>query len=408
MIRLYLLRAKYLLLPVALIFVLFLLDKIFLLPDVRDNFMQPGGAIYYRQRVEQAQTIRAEIPKLREQGFKVGVVFGDSRSFSVGNLSSAAAKMLQGYATEDWRLFNFAAPQAVPAYHAFLAEKIFSRLPEERPGYALIGISPDAFNRNAFIFSDPVLKFGVDAAWIERNRTHIPEKNYEDYVSTRRYALVGLNFSLKELFVRTMGEFQKPVALPLTERLAMMGMVTGMSAGDDMPESIRETFTNARQYLGAMAEAKKHDLTLYRYRQSPQRELLNLSQGSQYLWFGAASEQKLRTQTDRLVSLYFQNFVISEEQFHFFRETLRHARRGGAQVLVFWPKVNPYLREAYANEPRIQAIWRRIQAITRETGAIAIDLNEPGRIACDAFYDASHMSVTCFPGLTGTLLQELN
>ncbi|MEQ9363314.1 MAG: DUF1574 family protein [Leptospirales bacterium] len=410
MIRLYVLRAKYLLLPIAFLFALFLLDKLFLIPEVRDNFIQPGGAIYYRQRAEQLQTVRAEIPKLREADFKVGAVFGDSRSFSIGNLSAATAKTLLGYSTEAWRLINFASPQALPAYHAYLAEKLFTRLPEERPGYVLIGLSPDAFNRNAFIFSDPVLKFGVDSAWIDRNRTHIPERNLQDYESTRRYALVGLNFSLKELLIRTMGEFQSPISLPVGEQLAMMGMVSGMATGDqgDVPASIRETLANARGYLGAMAEAKKHDLTLYRYAESPQRELLHLAGGAQYLWFGAASEEKLREETDLLVSLYFRNFVISEEQFHFFRETLRFARRGGARVIVFWPKVNPYLRQEYAREPRIQAIWRRVESIAREEAAIALDLNRPGLVPCDAFYDASHMSVSCFPAVTGLLLERLS
>ncbi|MCR9144095.1 MAG: DUF1574 domain-containing protein [bacterium] len=409
MIRLYLLRARFLLLPVALLFTLFLFDKLFLLPDIRDNFLQPGGSIYYRQRHEQLSTTRADIPKLRALGYKVGAVFGDSRSFSIGNLSAGTAKNMMGFDTDGWHLFNFASPQAVPAYHAYLAEKLFTRLPEERPGYVLIGLSPDAFNRNAFIFSDPVLKFGVDAAWIERNRTHIPRINYEDYESSRRYALVGLNFSLKELFSRTMGEFRKPISLPMGEQLAMMNMIAGMTGGQNqLPESIRESFPNSRGYLGAMAEARKKDLTMYSYLNSPQRELLHLAAGAQYLWFGAASEQDLRAETDLLVSLYFRNFVISEEQFYFFRETLRHARRGGARAIVFWPKVNPYLRAEYEREPAIQAIWRRVEAIARQEGAIALDLNQPGRVPCDAFYDASHMSVSCFPGVTGLLLKELD
>lgn len=393
MMRLYFMRAKFLLLPLAFLFTLFLLDKVFLIPEIRDNFVQPGGAIYYRQRQEQLQTVRAQIPELRKAGFKVGAVFGDSRSFSVGNLSAATAKTIHGYATEDWRLYNFASPQALPAYHAYLAEKLFTRLPEERPGYLLIGLSPDAFNRNAFIFSDPVLKFGVDASWIERNRTHIPRRNLEDYESTRRFALVGLNFSLKGLFKRVMGEFREPITLPMGEQLAMMGMVAN--------------FDNAGGYLGAMAEARKHDLTMYRFAHSPQRDLLNLAQGSQYLWFGAASKDTLRAETDQLVSLYFRNFVVSEEQFHFFRETLRFARRGGARVLVFWPKVNPFLREEYAREPRIQAIWRRVESIAAAEGALALDLNQDGLVGCDAFYDASHMSVSCFPAVTGLLLDRL-
>ncbi len=270
----------------------------------------------------------------------------------------------------------------------------------------LIGLSPDAFNRNAFIFADPVLKFGVDAAWIEANRAHIPAADFDAYWNTRRYALPGINFNLKEVYLRLRGEFEEPIPPSLMERMALIGMMTGSRAGDSMPESIRETFTNAGAYLEAMAEAKKHDLSLYSFEHSPQRKLLNLYQGAQYSWIGAASDAELRAETLKLEQLYLRNFVVSQEQFHFLSETLRIARQGGAQVIVFWPRVNPYLRAAYRKEPRVQVIWQRVVELSKAAGAQAINLNEDGRLSCDAFYDASHMSATCFPELAGTLLGE--
>ncbi len=104
--RLYPFKATYLLWPIVFILALFLLDKLFLLPEVRDNFLQPGGSIYYRQRVEQLEIFRKAAPELRARKFKVGVVLGDSRSFSIGNLSSASARMVLGMPTEDYRLFR--------------------------------------------------------------------------------------------------------------------------------------------------------------------------------------------------------------------------------------------------------------------------------------------------------------
>ncbi len=381
-------RSPYLVYPVTFVVGLFLLDKVFLLPEVRENFVQPGGMLYYMQRHRQVRSFEQEARRTAPKQ-KLAVVFGDSRSFALGDL---VAKYVRG---PRWEVFNFAGPQAVPAYHAYLAEKLFRGV--RRPDYLLLGISPDAFNRNGGVFAVPVLAYGVDAEWVERNRTHIPDRDYESYVSTRRFALPGLQFSMNELLRRVRGSAAGARGLSPQQLDTLTKLFSG---GRAMPEAMGVLAT-------ALEGASVANLAQYSLDRSPQAALLNIGRGAQYAWFGAASEENLRLDTRRLVELYLTSFAYSGEQMYFFRRTLELARRAGVRVLVFQPRVNPYLVEAYRREPLIGGIAAEIARVARTAGADFVDLNAVPEADCRAFYDASHMSVGCFPPITAYLLDRL-
>ena len=382
------LRAPYLVYPVAFVVGLFLVDKLFLLPEVRDNFIQPGGMLYYALRKQQIAEFPKEMAALAP-GQHSAVVFGDSRSFALGDLP---AKYVKG---PRWDVFNFAGPQAVPGYHAFLAERLFRGL--KRPDYLMLGISPDAFNRNAGVFAVPVLAYGVDAEWIENNRTHIPARDYEAYQSTRRFALAGLQFSANELLRRLRGS-QGGGGGMTPAQLAVVAGIMQDSRGLDR---------KIGPLVALLRGAANPNLSQYSLSRSPQAAILRMGRGAQYAWFGTATDAALREDTERLVSLYLQSFAYSAEQMYFYTRTLELARRAGVRVLVFQPRVNPYMVEAYRREPLIGGITKEIARVARQNGADFVDLNETPEVDCREFYDASHMSVSCFPAITRYLLSRL-
>lgn len=387
----YYLRAPYLLTPILALAIFLALDKIFLLPEVRDNFIQPGGMMYYRQRAEQIGRMRAELPTLAA-GLQTAAVFGDSRSFALGQLM-ARSTYARARVKSEWRIYNFAGPQAVPTYHAYLAEKLFSGI--ERPDYLILGLSPDGFNRNAGILGDPVLKFGVDADFIERHRSLIPAKDYATYLDSRRFALMGLNFSVKALYRRIRGELQGAAPPPtLAEQLQVQAMMKDWEIAPGEADAFAE----------AMLRPQRDSFADYSLAASPERLRLDAALGAQYQWAGAVDDASLKRETERLVDFYLKGFSPSQEQFFYLQKTLDRAALSGARIVVFWPRVNPHLRAAYEREPRIRAVWRRIVEMTEARGGAAIDLNEPGRMACDNYYDASHMSYTCFPEVAAVLL----
>lgn len=370
-------RNRMLLYPVAFVLGLFFLDKIFLIPEVRDEFIQPGGMMYYRQRLEQLKELPARLKKNQENK-KTIIVLGDSRAFAIGN------EMLPDAMRAKWDIVNFAGPQAVMGYHDFLTGKILQN--EPAPGYVIFSASPDAFNRNSGVFGRPVLAYGVDALYLKENETLIPERDLETWHSTRRYALAGMQFSFKDFFRRLNGSlFGKTPQIFLP--------------GADAAQ---------RLAMEQMLRATNPTLALYSFKRSPERSLLDQGSGAQYAWWGSAEPEKLKEDTDRIVKLYLANYVVSQEQLFFFRRTVERLRHRGIQVIVFWPRVNPYLLEAIDKEPKVRALWDYISAISREAGADVLDLNRTPETACTQYYDASHLSVACFPAITSFLVQRFD
>ncbi len=382
-----LLRNKFLLYPILFIAVLFVLDKIFLLPEVRDNFIQPGGMIYYRQREEQLATLRTFACR-EDRKERLVAVLGDSRSFALGQ------DMIPRDRRDEFAIFNFSGPQAMPVYHHYLAEKML--VGNCRPDVLLMGIAPDAMNHNSPVFVDPNLNFGVDRAFIERHRALIPDDVYASYENTRRFALAGLGLSVGEFFERLEGS--------LAAEQTDFGMEINLlekTIGSDNEDSAR------RQLLEGILRSNLKNLTLYRFANSQHRLVLDATRGAQYAWFGVMEDAELRKETDRLRDFYLSRFLASPEQLYFYEQTLALARRSGVQVLVFWPRVNPHLIEAYRGEPRIGTLWSEMDRIARLHGAKTIDLNGDERAACSEYYDASHLSISCFPVITEFLLNQL-
>lgn len=361
---------------------LFAVDKVFLLPSVRDRFIQPGGMMYYRQRQEQLGLLAKHVATIGRAADQTVIVLGDSRSFGLGRHSAIYA----GFEKPD--IWNFAGPQAVPAYHDYLLEKILAM--PNAPSRFVIGLSPDGMTRNAGIFGMPVLTYGVDAEWIERNRRMIPAQDYEVYVSSRRYALKGMQFSFGTLFSRLHASMTQP---DLATSLARVGL----RKEQVKPEQL--------QIVQQLMTVRREDLSYYSYEHSPHRMILNATGGAQLAWIGRMSDADLKRETDELVSLYLRHFVVSQEQLFFLERALRRIHQAGGRAVLFWPAVNPYLRRVYAEEPAIARIWVEAQGLADRYKAKTVNFNEPGRLACEDYYDASHLSVTCFPAITDTLLR---
>jgi len=358
---------KLILLSVASLAGLFVLDKIFLLPEVRDHFIQPGGMIYYRQRARQIEPFRRFSCENRDS--RVVLVLGDSRVFALGQ------DMLDKEERKDWEIWNFAGPQAIPAYHYYLARKLIDTACP--PRYLLLGVAPDSFNRNAAVFASPVLNFGTDGVFVEQEKTHIPEEALSALATRRRFALHGLGFSLNTLVVR----------------------IRGSLAGHGQAEPVDE--------ISLIMEAPADSLLLYSLEHSPHRRVLDRLRGAQFAWVGQMSDVELKEETRRLKDFYLSRFRVAPEQVYFFRRTVELAGRSGVKTLLFWPRVNPHLQQAYTEHPALQALWREMEYIVKQAGGSVVDLNLEEEARCESYYDASHLSATCFKKITPFLLEKL-
>ncbi|MCB1308053.1 MAG: DUF1574 family protein, partial [Leptospiraceae bacterium] len=159
--------------------------------------------------------------------------------------------------------------------------------------------------------------------------------------------------------------------------------------------------------MQAMDLASRETLNDYSLQESPQRHLLDITRGAQYKWTGSMSDQNLREETERIARLYISHFVVSHEQYYFLRQTIQLARLSGARVLLFWPRMNPYLLRAMNATPAIAGIRERVTEIARMEGAQIVDMNDDRILNCNDFYDASHLSVSCFPEMHRVILSRL-
>lgn len=384
-----LLNQKYLLLPVAFLGFLFVVDKIFLIPGVRANFLQPGGMTYYEQREEQVRTLKKAL-RDKKEGETIAVVMGDSRSFALGNAVTNYLKR------SDIRILNFAGPQAMPVYHAYMAEKLFTGL--RRPDVLVLGISLDAFNRNSGLLASPNLRWGVSPGFARMHRGHIPSSDWKAHMDDRRFALMGLGFSFKYLMGRIVNEFSQEHNEAVTQELMML---SSMYKGALPPDKMKT--------IGSlMAGIEKSDLSDYSMKTSPHRQLLNLLDGAQYAWIGSMTRQELKDETERLAAIYLKHYEVSEDQFYFYEKVLDRARRAGVRTIVFIPQANPYMQEKYEQNEMIVGVRHRVLETAEKYGATALDINTIPEAMCDRFYDASHLSILCFPAIGKTLLPYMN
>jgi len=377
----FLLKYRYLLFFPFLIFVVFLIDKIFLIELVRDHFIQPGGMLYYRQRKEQLNLLKKELPNIEKDGKRLIIVLGDSRSLGLGQ---EIANIIQQKQLEIW---NFSGTQAIPAYHYYIAKKI---LKFAKPDSFYIGISPDAFNRNAGIFASPVLNYGVDEEFIKNYRSLIPDTDYQVYKKTRRYALAGLQFSFRTFIKRLKGTLFQTDIEEVLKKFHI----------DYSKLSLEE-----KKMLQVLYSFREENLDFYDYYKSPQRMLLNLTKGAQYAWFGRMNDNELKKETEKLKNLYLNQFVLSQEQLIFLELLLEEIHQNRSKAVVFFPRVNPYLRELYLKIPEIQFIKKRVEELSNQYNYPPVDFNDNNVLNCNDYYDASHLSVSCFPDVLKVLIK---
>ncbi|MCS7205967.1 MAG: DUF1574 domain-containing protein [Leptospiraceae bacterium] len=369
-----------------LILLLFLFDKIFLWEVVRDHFLQPGGMVFYRHRKELLENLKNHVqnqPKNFKDQKKLFVVLGDSRSLGLGQ---EVANYIQ---RKDLDIWNFTAFQAVPAYYFYLAKKI---LEFHHPDVFLVGVSPDAFNRNTHIFANPVLIFGVDEDFIKKYDNLIPRKDKEIYKKSKLFALAGIQFSMKTLLQRIKGSIFGSNTQELLEKYQI---------------EYNQLTEQEKKLLQVLLLFGEENLSYYVYEKSPHRILMNYTKGAQYAWFGKMSDKDLQEETKKFENLYLKNFTISYEQL-IFLELLLDAVKNKSKAVIYIPRVNPYLRNIYSNHPEISFVISQISELSQKYHTPFLNFNDPALLECDDFYDASHLSVSCFPDVLRQLLKALS
>jgi Protein of unknown function (DUF1574). len=117
------------------------------------------------------------------------------------------------------------------------------------------------------------------------------------------------------------------------------------------------------------------------------------------------NDNELKKETEKLKNLYLNQFVLSQEQLIFLELLLEEIHQNRSKAVVFFPRVNPYLRELYLKIPEIQFIKKRVEELSNQYNYPTVDFNDNNVLNCNDYYDASHLSVSCFPDVLKVLIK---
>lgn len=337
-------KKKYIYLPLIFLIVLFFADKIFLLDFFQTSFYQEGNPVYYTQR-------RHLFEKLQKDGSlkdkNLLLAFGDSRAYPY------SIKTLPGSFANDWAVYNFSGPQAVPAYGFYWFRKIIEA--GIKPKAVFYVISPEGFDDSKGLFYEPFLRLGADE---EFKNTYWENFSFLDKLEI-----------YKEKFF-----------------------------------SIRKIKPGFKLFWSRLTGGK---LKLYRANQNHENLILELGNGEQLAYASASNNpKKLEKDALRLKSIYLSGFTMGETEFFFVEEFLKLAEKEGIKAYLIWPKVYPGYREGYYELGLEKSWWPRVRELAFKYGASAADMNTLS--SCDLYYDGSHQSVLCILEQSEILMNDFS
>ncbi|TGK06154.1 DUF1574 domain-containing protein [Leptospira fletcheri] len=321
----------YIYFPLLFLIVLFFADKIFTLDYFQDSFYQEGNPVYYAQRRSLFQRMLSD-PKIKER--KLAMAFGDSRAYAYSE------KAFDEKIRKEWVLYNFAGPQAVPAYGFYWLRKTLES--GVRPKAVFYVVSPEAFDDSKGLMYEPFLRLGADEDFIRRYWSRFSAGDKMDLIKEKLFVYRKVKPSFKLFWNRLLaGELDK--------------------------------------YNPAFNDEKV---------------LLDMTNGEQMAYATATNRpDKLAKDAIRLKSIYLSGFKVTDSQFYFVEEFLKLCDENGIAAYVIWPRVFDGYRKGYYELGLDRVWWPRIRELGRKYKARTVDMNVSN--SCDKYYDASHQDIFC-------------
>jgi hypothetical protein len=331
----------YLYFPILFLFLFFLFTQIFSISFFKNQFLQTGNVVYYKHRPVLFEKLKKAHRKKEK---KLAIAFGDSRAYSYSD------QLIKD--KPKWSIYNFSAPQAVPAYSLYWLENFHEA--SIKPDVLWFVISPEGFHDAKGLMFKPFLRMVADDKFVTKYWNHIPSNDRYEYLLDKLLPLRAIEFDYK-LFL---------------ERY------------------------------------KKGNLKQYNPVNNTEWNIINLFNGEQLAYASLVNlETKLQKDSIRMANIYLYGYTVDETQFYYVQKFLEYANQMDSKVVLIWPGVYKDYYKEYAKYNIQEKWWNRIQKLAVKYSAITIDLNN--ELVCDKFYDASHQSVACFHDIISGLLDKI-
>lgn len=345
--------------PIALFLGAFILDKQLFIGRFEDTFLRTGTFLNFDHKVDMLDELAAYLVTPGRK--KTIVVFGNSRTMSFEN-SYIESKY------KDWIWFNFSVPGGTTDYFLFLIQEMKRK--GIRPDAVVLTVTPQGFNTAPAVPMDEVLISGLSFPFIVR------------YAS--RYTTDDLmNYAAKKTFWTYR---YRPKAEVILHRLEHDGL----------------------------------QMRIFRQFQFDTATRLKVSRGSvpfQFQGIPAQDDEFLMAHAKNTWQDFFTPYKLSEGQFAFTDDSLRILTDAHIPVILLWARVQKNLRQmkdTVVVTPRgekpetVRSLWApRMTSLAAKYQVPFYDMNYGNSIACDHFFDSSHLASVCFPEFSDYIMRAV-
>jgi len=351
---------RFLLFPALILLAAFLLDKQLFLWRYPDYFLRTASFLSYDQKEKMLLDLEGYL-KLPGRK-KVLVVFGNSRTYGFD----------PEYIEEQnpgWTLFNFSVPGGTPDYFAYMMQRFVER--DIRPDYILFAVTPQGYNARSALSMDEVMLNGLPPSFVAANATRFHVDEITNYVA-------------KSLFW---------------------------------------SYQYRLSYGAFKIRWRNNQYELYNFRVFMARSLVDMEENRGSVPRGIDYDpprdpDRLREQAEDIYRNFLTRFRMKSGMLGFTRDMLEHAETLDVPRGLLWAKVGPHLREIMATrkaapdaagrEATIVETFRpAMRSIAEDHDALFLDMNYTDAIACDKFYDSSHLAGICFHEFGDYLFAEM-
>ena len=365
---------KILLVPLALFAVVFALDKVFLLPIVRENFVswKKIEPPFYEARRDLYDLYKRSYQADKARGKKIGAIFGTSRSaeFNTDGIDQIL---------HDSRTYNFGAPFACPSffYYWYSQMKADGILPD----YVILETDPLLFNERAIDYS---LSYSYDSSFVIKHLELGRARGGDPWSARPGFSFdEGETFFLKRLFALyryppDLGVYKdnnQDLPLPLPD-----GTIRIWKGKEFRAELLK--------WMGSINELKLGGIPNMLSIQLP--------------------PEKLKGDAANMAAIHLTGYSPSRTQIAFYRLLTKSLAEKKIQTIVYWPVVSDAFQEKIddARLPDFVQRARVEQEIKKVDPAGIIQLIYPAELKCRTFVDSVHLSGSCFPELEKILIEK--
>ena len=400
-----LLKNRFLFYPLLFLAGAFCLDKIFLLPEVREytRLWNQIEAPLYATRSDLLEQLKRDYPARQAKGERLGLILGTSRAAEF-NSAEIARYVPNSYT------YNFSAPLAASSYHFYWLEKILEA--GIKPRFVILEADPMVFHPISIGYS---LAYSYDRDFVfsnyDFNRPRLRGSKDINKAIEEAFRLQGRGFSfdetetfiLKNLFALYKYPIQtaalrkngKKLTMPAVEK---DGKLVPVTPDSKWSQTINLTGREFRRWmLKRLNDVNRNNLG-----------------GIPNMLLFAVPPRELEERSRADAKKYLSAYKPAPTQIIFFKRILATLARHNVKTVIYWPLVTPLYRKEMEKKGLVTGfqvpIRKEIQRLETKHKNVWIRLKDPDKspeLTCRSFVDSNHLSGRCYNELTSYLLGDL-